>query len=434
LQFPCDIAEVAARFPLPLPATLVAEFRACSMQHRVVSIVFAVALLIGQRSIGTVDGAEFVIHISVDGLNVNTLQSLIDAGEAPNFKRLEDEGAWTINARSDYSFTNTLPNHVTMLTGRPVLEPVGLPDASFHNWMSNTIPRRGMTLHQHGYLPSVFDVVHDAGRSTALFSSKDKFILFDQSYDQTNGAANEHGRDKIDIFFTEDDGPPNYSQTMNDRFLAEMGSHHFNYAFVHYRDADSVGHALRWDSAMYRWAVRNVDGFIAGVLRLVDSDPALKGKTAIVLTSDHGGSAFGHVNPQLKANFTVPVLVWGAGVPHGDLYEMNSESRREPGDERIDYAEKGQPIRNGDTGNLALSLLGLKPIPSSLINAKQDLRVELIGDFNRDGIVDAADEVIWKKTRTSLTNLQADANHDGRVDQADHDLWRKHFGERLSHK
>ncbi len=43
-------------------------------------------------------------------------------GEAPNFKRFEDEGAWTINARADYSFTNTLPNHTTILTGRPVLE------------------------------------------------------------------------------------------------------------------------------------------------------------------------------------------------------------------------------------------------------------------------------------------------------------------------
>jgi predicted AlkP superfamily pyrophosphatase or phosphodiesterase len=204
--------------------------------------------------------AEYVIHISVDGLNSRVLQSLIDAGEAPNFKRFEDEGAWTINARADYSFTITLPNHVTILTGRPVLEPLGLTNAPFHNWTSNTIPRRGITLHQHGYIPSVFDVAHDAGLSTALFSSKDKFVLFDQSYDQTNGAANEHGRDKIDTFYTEDDGPPKFSQTMNDRFIAEMRAHRFNYAFVHYRDADSVGHVLRWDSFMYRWAVQNIDG------------------------------------------------------------------------------------------------------------------------------------------------------------------------------
>jgi hypothetical protein len=403
---------------------------------RVVAIFVYLAAIavLGSQNTATVQAADYVIHISVDGLNSGVLQSLIDAGRAPNFKRFEDEGACTINARADYSFTNTLPNHVTILTGRPVLEPVGLPNAPFHNWTSNTIPRRGMTLHQHGYIPSVFDVVHDAGRSTALFSSKDKFVLFDQSYDQMNGAPNERGRDKIDAFYTENDGPPKFSQTMSDHFIAEMGTHHFNYAFVHYRDADSVGHVLRWDSAMYRWAVQNVDGFLAGVFHLIESDPMLNGKIAIVLTSDHGGSAFGHVNPQLKENFTVPVFVWGAGVPHGDLYEMNSESRRDPGDQRIDYAAKHQPIRNGDTGNLALSLLGLGPIPTSVINAKQDLRVELIGDFNHDGIVDAADELIWKKTRTSLTNQQADGNHDGRVDDADYDLWRKHFGETMKHK
>src|SRR5262249_13726868 len=181
----------------------------------------------------------------------------------------------------------------------------GMPSAPFHGWTSNTIPVRGMTLHRHGYIPSVFDVVHDAGKSTGLFTSKDKFVLFKQSYDESNGAANEHGRDKIDVFFTENDGPPKFSQTVNDRFLAEMRSRHFNYAFVHYRDADSVGHVLRWESGEYRWAVKNIDGFVRQVLQLVETDPQLKSKTAIILTADHGGSAFEHGNPQLKENYTV---------------------------------------------------------------------------------------------------------------------------------
>lgn len=81
------------------------------------------------------------------------------------------------------------------------------------------------------------------------------------------------------------------------------------------------------------------------------------------------------MNPTLRENFTVPVFAWGAGVAHGDLYAMNRESREDPGDKRIPYAAKHQPIHNGDTGNLALSLLGLGPIPTSVINARQDLRV-----------------------------------------------------------
>jgi hypothetical protein len=408
---------------------LLSNFRAGRSCRRVVLFVIFAVCSLAAWPINSTRAAEYVIHISVDGLNAGVMQSLIDAGQAPNFKRFEDEGAWTTNARADYSFTNTLPNHTTILTGRPVLATVGMPSAPFHGWTSNVVPQRGMTLHQHGYIPSVFDVVHDAGKSTALFSSKDKFVLFYQSYDKSNGAPNSHGREKIDMFCTEDDGPPKFSQTVNDRFVSEMRSRHFNYVFLHYRDADSVGHVLRWDSGEYRWAVKNVDGFIGEVFKLVETDPQLKGKTAIVLTADHGGSAFGHVNPQLKENFTVPVLVWGSGVAHGDLYAMNRESREEPGDQRIDYSAAKQPIHNGDTGNLALSLLGLGPIPTSLINAKQDLRVALVGDFNLDGTVDAADEIIWKKTRGSTSNLQADGNHDGRVDQADYDLWRAHFGE-----
>ena len=338
---------------------------------------FSVVAIFGLGLVATeqAGAAEYVIHISVDGLNSHVLQSLIDAGDAPNFKRFEDEGAWTTNARADYSYTITLPNHITILTGRPVLPAASLPDAAPHNWTSNTIPRRGTTLHQNGYLPSVFDIVHDSGRSTALFSSKDKFVLFDQSYDKTSGAAHERGRDKIDMFFTEDDGPPKYSQTMNDRFVQEMGNRHFNYAFVHYRDADSVGHVLRWDSGTYRYALKSVDGFLGSLFRLIESDPKLKGKTAIIVTADHGGSAFGHSNPQLKENYTVPVLVWGAGVSHGDLYAMNPQSRKDPADARVEYGAENQPIHNGDTGNLALSLLGLGPIPTSLMNAKQDLRV-----------------------------------------------------------
>jgi hypothetical protein len=107
---------------------------------------------------------------------------------------------------------------------------------------------------------------------------------------------------------------------------------------------------------------------------------------------------------------------------------MNEASRSDPGEARVDYPAAKQPIRNGDTGNLALSLLGLGPIPTSMINATQDLHVTIPGDYNLDGTVDAADQVICKRAQGSTTDLRADGNHDGRVDQADLDLWRANFG------
>ncbi|NBU42158.1 MAG: hypothetical protein EBS51_15445, partial [Planctomycetia bacterium] len=58
------------------------------------------------------------------------------------------------------------------------------------------------------------------------------------------------------------------------------------------------------------------------------------------------------------------------------LYELNSTVRRKPAASERFAANAPPPIRNGDAGNLALSLLGLPAIPGSTINASQDLVVE----------------------------------------------------------
>lgn len=52
----------------------------------------------------------------------------------------------------------------------------------------------------------------------------------------------------------------------------------------------------------------------------------------------------------------------------------------------------------------------------------------LSGDYNRNGIVDAADYVAWRKSLGSTTNLVADGNRDGVVDAADYMFWRVNFG------
>lgn len=377
--------------------------------------------------------ASYVIHISIDGLNAGFMQEVIDAGKAPTLKRLQEEGAWTKNARTDFTHTNTLPNHTCMLTGRPVELPEGMPDTTHHGYDYNDVPDRGDTLHNAGnphvdYISSVFDVVHDAGLSTALYASKDKFVIYDQSYNETAGAAHTNGRDKIDSYFFQDDGLPAFSAGVNEQFLADMKAKHFNYAFLHYRDTDTVGHADGWGSGAWRLALAAIDSHLADVLHLVETDPVLKDHTAIIVTTDHGGTGLGHSEAELATNYTIPIFVWGAGVGRGDLYEINAATRENPGDARPDYSADKQPIRNGGTGNLALKLLGLGPIPGSLINVQQDVRVAYVGDYNLDGVVDAADYTVWRGALGSTTDPRADGDGNGVVEEADYDVWKANFG------
>lgn len=57
------------------------------------------------------------------------------------------------------------------------------------------------------------------------------------------------------------------------------------------------------------------------------------------------------------------------------------------------------------------------------------------GDFDGDGVVDAADYTVWRDNLGSVGGLPysaGDANGDGDVTQADYEIWRAHYGQVLS--
>ncbi len=354
---------------------------ATSMPRRIALLLLAFFAIAPAAS-----AADHVIHISVDGLRADLLQNLIttDPAHYGNFKRFIDEGATTFNARTDFTHTITLPNHTSMLTGRPVLLPAGQPNTVHHGYTSNTDPAPTETLHNSGnlnipYKASVFDVVHDNGMSTAHYASKTKFLLYDRSFDAAHGAPDvtgaDNGPDKIDTYVELSTGSPETAANMNAAFVTAMASSHFRYSFLHYVDPDAAGHATGWGSATWNAAVRNVDGYLGALFNLVESDPVLANHTVIILSTDHGGSGTDHSDPTNLLHYRIPFLVWGAGVAHADLYALNPVTRQDPGTGRPDYNVAVPPIRNGDGGNLALSALGLPAIPGSTINAAQNLRL-----------------------------------------------------------
>jgi predicted AlkP superfamily pyrophosphatase or phosphodiesterase len=314
-------------------------------------------------------GADYVINVSVDGLGSSYLQALIEAGKLPHFKQLAEQGAGTTNARTDYDITVTLPNHTSMVTSRPIKGEAG------HGWALNTDPAKGMTLHSRkgSYVAGVFDVAHDNGCRTGLWSTKTKFSLFRDAYDADHGAPDttgvDNGRRKLDVFVY-----LKSSAALTDSFIQTMATNPCQYAFLHYGEGDGAGHAQGWGSDAYNAALMTLDECLGRVMDLM-TNATLKGRGTLIVTADHGGKDRGHGEAVEPLNYTIPLYVFGAGVAAGELYAFNQGVRAAPGTGRPDFAAHPPPIRNGEVGNLALALLGFGPIPGSSLNVRQDLRV-----------------------------------------------------------
>ncbi|HET6653403.1 MAG TPA: alkaline phosphatase family protein [Nocardioides sp.] len=305
---------------------------------------------------------EHVIAISVDGLNPDAIRRLGPSG-APALHRLLAQGAGTLNARTERELTRTLPNHTGMVTGRPILGPDG------HGVTVNE--DNGSTVHASAgrYVASVFDVVHDHGGSTALYSSKDKLDLIDRSWDAAHGSRDrtgaDDGRDKIDRYRL-DTEPDNVS-----RLVSRLGSVPDDLSFVHLAEPDAAGHASGFMSSAYLDGVRAADRQIGRILSAVSADGDLRDQVAVVLTADHGGLGGSHSDATRAADFTVPFVVWGPGVARGaDLYALNEDRRTRPGRARSSY-DGSQPVRNAEVANVVTGLLGLPDVPGSALGRRQ---------------------------------------------------------------
>ncbi|HLP09437.1 MAG TPA: alkaline phosphatase family protein [Opitutaceae bacterium] len=316
---------------------------------------------------------RYVIHVSVDGLRPDSITAL-PAVSLPHFHRLRTQSAGTDNARCDSDISVTLPNHTTQLTGRPILGPAG------HNWTWNRDPAPGQTLasNKGSYIAGVFDVAHDHGLRTAAYVSKSKFSLFASSWDAAQGApdsvAPDNGRAKIDVYRCDEN-----TAALVARLAADQRASPAQYVFLHIGDLDAIGHKVGWDPAPgsdYSNTLLRIDNELGVLFDLIDTTPELAGRTAIVLTADHGGFEKNHGDAARHENYTIPFYVWGPGIAGGvDLYALNPARRRDPGETRPGPEAAPQPIRNGEAGNLSLQLLGLVAIPGSTIGAAQDLTV-----------------------------------------------------------
>lgn len=291
-----------------------------------------------------------VLVVSVDGLTSSAISTL-GPERLPHLWEVLGDGAGTLNARTAVELTVTMPNHVGMMTGRRVDAAQG-----GHGWTVNFdngdevgTPDRPVG--------SVFDVVEQAGRESALLTSKSKFTVFDRTWPSIS-----------DFVYVED------NSLLTDRALGLLESERPALTFLHLSAPDEAGHAAGWGTAKYKASVEMVDKLIGRLRERIESDRALRERLLLVLTADHGGQGREHGSADDPRNFTVPFMVAGPGVPEGvDLYSLNPQ-RLNPLNRQTSYDGK-QPIRNADVANLALSLLGLGTLPGSQIGVRDPLVV-----------------------------------------------------------
>jgi len=105
-----------------------------------------------------------------------------------------------------------------------------------------------------------------------------------------------------------------------------LGRGETDFAFVYFGYTDIAGHNHGWMSPPYLEAISNVDRAIGEVAGTVDD-----GRTAMIVTSDHGGHDRTH-GTEMPEDMTIPWLLCCPGVTPGEIAGEVSDRRQRPDD------------------------------------------------------------------------------------------------------
>lgn len=369
------MSPVRRRFRTPLPGTALltglalavagisgapGTAQAAAVEGSATGAVLGAAAIPGPIGPGTSERVAAprvtrVLVVSVDGLNPTAIKRL-GPQRTPVLHRLIRRGAATLNARTAYERTETLPNHTGMVTGRRVDAADGGHGVTWNDDRSTpaTVQRAAGE-----DVSSAFSIVESSGASSALFVSKQKLMLFDRSWD----TAVDHAEVVTD------------NTQLVTHARRDLLRHPRALTFVHLSLPDSVGHQQGYLSAAYLDAVATTDRTLGRLVRTINQRPRLRHHLTLIVTSDHGGRGLRHNQAAKLVNYRIPFIVWGAGVARGtNLYRLNPDYDN-PGTSRPAYDAATPPVRNGDVANLATDLLGLPPVNGSQFGVGETLDV-----------------------------------------------------------
>ena len=238
-----------------------------------------------------------VVVISIDGLRGDA----IAAANAPTLLRLIREGSSSMTAQTVMP-SLTLPAHTSMLTGV-----IPLRHGILWNDDLTTLP-------QLLEVPTIFDVIRDAGYTSAMFVGKSKLRTIVHTSAPT----------RVSI-------PPVDETWLADKVASQVLAYIAiakpkpNMIFIHLPDVDLTGHDAGWMSPAYLATVRHTDSTDAQLWQGLKL--AFGTDLTLIITADHGGLDHAHYDGSLSTT-TIPWIAWGRGVqPHllsGDVHVVDT--------------------------------------------------------------------------------------------------------------
>jgi predicted AlkP superfamily pyrophosphatase or phosphodiesterase len=248
-------------------------------------IIVSLSFGVSAQTTRPIPGISKIVIISIDGLRPD----LALRANTPNIHALMNAGSFTLWARTTAESV-TLPSHTSMLTGvTPVKH--GL------QWNAD-LPLRHPV---YPNFPTLFELAHQAGYTTAMVAGKTKFI----------NIAKPGTLNWMYIPFSPKAEDPEVAVQAVGMILA----HQPDVLFVHFPSVDNAGHEYGWASGQQMDAIAGADEAIGQILWALDQRH-LRGSTFILVTADHGGAGLGH-GPEDPRSRSIPWIAVGPGVRRG---------------------------------------------------------------------------------------------------------------------
>ncbi|NXF06635.1 PIGN transferase, partial [Smithornis capensis] len=248
--------------------------------------------------------AKRLVLFVADGLRADSLYELSSNGtpRAPYLRGvLENNGSWGISHTRVP--TESRPGHVALIAG--FYEDVS---AVAKGWKEN---------------PVEFDSVFNESKYTWSWGSPDILPMFakgatgDRVYTFCYAAESEdfgaQDAAKLDMWVF-DHVKSFFNSSRSNQTLFSALNEEKVVLFLHLLGIDTNGHAHRPNSREYKENIKKVDEGVKEIASMIDNFYGNDGKTAFILTSDHGMTDWGSHGAGHPSETLTPLIVWGAGI------------------------------------------------------------------------------------------------------------------------